>query len=68
MCSDTATPEMSDSVRGFVSQTPVSTWVADKAGTLIFENDANRDCFGIRQDADVVGKYNSSQWRMGATT
>jgi PAS domain S-box-containing protein len=36
----------------------VSTWIADKNGTNIFENEASRRLFGIDSDVEVVGKYN----------
>ena len=44
--------------RALVLQSPISTWIADKDGTLIFENEANRKLFGIERDEEVVGKYN----------
>lgn len=51
--------EALDSVfREIILQSPISTWVANKEGTLIFENAANRAMFGIDSDDQVVGKYN----------
>ena len=41
-----------------VLQSPVSTWIADRYGTNIFENEAARRLFGIERDEEVVGKYN----------
>lgn len=41
-----------------VENSPISTWIADSNGTLIYENQANRKLFGIGRDDEVVGKYN----------
>ncbi|MDH7480456.1 MAG: PAS domain S-box protein [Armatimonadota bacterium] len=37
---------------------PISIWILDKEGTLIFENKACRRLLGIESDEEVVGKYN----------
>ena len=39
-------------------QSPFSMWVSDSEGTLIRENQACRDLFGIKDDKQVVGVYN----------
>jgi PAS domain S-box-containing protein len=44
--------------QALVLQSPVSTWIADKDGTNIFENEASRRLFGIDREEDIVGKYN----------
>jgi len=41
-----------------VENSPISTWIADSNGTLVYENRANRELFGIERDDEVVGKYN----------
>ncbi|MCX6375561.1 MAG: PAS domain S-box protein, partial [Armatimonadetes bacterium] len=41
-----------------ILQSPVSTWIADRDGTNVFENEAARRLFGIERDEEVVGKYN----------
>ncbi|MCL6630373.1 MAG: PAS domain S-box protein, partial [Armatimonadetes bacterium] len=41
-----------------VENSPISTWIADNNGTLVYENRANRELFGIERDDEVVGKYN----------
>lgn len=40
-----------------ILQSPVSTWIADRSGRLVFENAAARHLFNIEDDEDVVGKY-----------
>lgn len=44
--------------REIIHQSPISTWISDSSGTLIYENTANRRMFGIDSDDQVVGKYN----------
>lgn len=44
--------------RDVIRQSPISTWIAEQNGVLIFENAANRRLFGIDSDDQVVGKYN----------
>ena len=39
-------------------QSPFSMWVSNSEGTLIKENQACRDLFGIKDDKQVVGVYN----------
>lgn len=41
-----------------IENSPISTWIADSNGTLVYENRANRELFGIERDSEVVGKYN----------
>gem|GEM_PF-1631622 len=50
--------ELSWVFRALVLQSPVATWIADRNGTLLFENAANRRQLGIESDDEVVGKYN----------
>lgn len=50
--------QLSQVFRAVVLQSPVSTWIADMDGTLVFENAANRRQFGIERDEEVVGRYN----------
>jgi PAS domain S-box-containing protein len=40
------------------NQSPFSTWVGDEAGTVIWQNEACRQLFGIKNDEDIIGKYN----------
>lgn len=59
---ESSTDTTLDSVfRNLVLQSPVSTWIADRSGTLIFQNAANAKLFGIESDEQVVGKYNIFQ-------
>ena len=41
-----------------VEQSPFSTWIADKEGTAIWQNQSCKDLFGISGDEEVIGKYN----------
>lgn len=45
-------------LRSLILECPLSTWIANKDGTLLFENVANRRLFGVERDAEVIGKYN----------
>jgi len=45
-------------LRSLILECPLSTWIANKDGTLLFENAANRRLFGVERDAEVIGKYN----------
>lgn len=41
-----------------VRQSPISTWIADKSGTAIFQNDAAKKLFGVEKDEETIGSYN----------
>ena len=41
-----------------MDQSPVSTWISDAKGTLIWQNAACRKLFGIESDEQTVGLYN----------
>ena len=43
--------------RAAVLQSPVSTWVADKTGTLVLQNAANRALFEVEGDERLVGEF-----------
>lgn len=47
-----------EAIRNFVDMSPVGMWVADLSGTLVFQNAANRKLFGVKNDKDIIGKYN----------
>lgn len=42
---------------GVIEHSPISTWIADKSGVYIRQNQACRDTFHTKDD-DVIGKYN----------
>jgi len=44
-------------LNSIVEQSPVSMWISDSEGTILKQNQACRDLFGVR-DKEVIGKYN----------
>jgi len=50
--------ELPEVFRALVLQSPISTWIADKNGTQIFQNEACRQLLGIEKDEETVGRYN----------
>lgn len=50
--------DLQNVLRSLVIECPLSTWIADRNGTLVFENAANRKLFGVERDEEVAGKYN----------
>ncbi len=49
---------ISDVLGAIVLHSTASIWIANKDGTLVFENDANRELFGINSDDQIIGRYN----------
>ncbi|HAH87729.1 MAG TPA: hypothetical protein DCL60_10215, partial [Armatimonadetes bacterium] len=45
-------------IRTILMYSPVSIWIADKDGTLVYQNQSSRQLFGIERDEEILGKYN----------
>ncbi|MDI6828971.1 MAG: PAS domain S-box protein, partial [Armatimonadota bacterium] len=57
-CKYTNMEVIKDICSAVLLNSPISIWVLDKEGTVIFENAACRELMGIQSDEEVIGKYN----------